>query len=261
MGATRPTGVCALCRRIGLLCRSHLLPAASYKPLRSDSSTNPNPLVITPTRAYTTSRQVQDHLLCEPCEQLFRSNGEDWVLAHAFVGTGFKLRDLLSQSVPLYAEGDRRLYACAQSPTINLEKMVYFAASVFWRAGAHQWRRDERTIKFDFGRYAEPLRLYLLGKASFPSGMALHTCVSSLADSLLGTMHLPEECRIQGIRTYQFAIPGIYFRLMVSGHMAENWFKWSTAPGRHGLIGVMPDLDLAEVVAMARRHRAVRRVT
>jgi hypothetical protein len=182
-------------------------------------------------------------------------NGEDWVLAHSYrgSGSGFKLREILLRQSPLATQGDASLYACVGVPNLEMDKIIYFAASVFWRAAVRTWRRDERTIKIDLGKYAEPLRLFLLGAGPFPDHMALHTWVSSLSGNILASLHLPEAKRIEGFRAYEFGIPGVCFRLLVARHMSPKWFEWSTAPGPHGLVGIVPDLDRHDVAHMAQR--------
>jgi hypothetical protein len=55
---------CRLCKKTGVSPRrSHLLPAALYKLLRTDGRSDPNPVVWTKQSATTTSLQVPDYLL------------------------------------------------------------------------------------------------------------------------------------------------------------------------------------------------------
>ncbi len=261
---TRAMGNCALCLNDGPLCRSHLLPAASYKPLRSVHRTNPHPLIVTPERAYTTSKQPADYLLCPKCEERFHHQGEDWVLSHSYRGGshGFKFRDILLRQSPVFQEGDSRIHTCATIADLAMEKVIYFAASVFWRSAVHTWRRDERIIHIELGKYEEPLRLFLLGVAPFPARMALHTSISSLEGDLLAVCHVTEENRIDGLRTYQFAIPGMVFQLIVSGHLPDRYLTYSTAPALERFVAIVPSLDKREVSEMARRlHRVRQRVT
>jgi hypothetical protein len=107
--------------------------------------------------------------------------------------------------------------------------------------------------KSSLGAYAEPLRLFLLGARPFPDCMALHTWVSSLSGDLLATLHLPEAGRVEGFHAYEFAIPGICFRLLVARHMSQKWLEWSTTPGPHRLVGIVPDIDRQDVFHMAQR--------
>jgi hypothetical protein len=93
----RPLRRCSLYLQDRLLCKSHLLPKAMYKTLRSKTDIqNPNPILIGGGVPHRTSEQAQDYLLCEECEDRFRRLGENWVLANCYRGGGtFRLRDAL----------------------------------------------------------------------------------------------------------------------------------------------------------------------
>lgn len=86
----RPTAACGLCREVRPLCRSHLLPRAFYRLLRGNGAENPNPNPHFLTREFDQQipSQAADYLLCDVCEQMFRRNGEDWVLRHCYRGHG-----------------------------------------------------------------------------------------------------------------------------------------------------------------------------
>lgn len=65
------------------------------------------------------------------------------------------------------------MYNAAEIPGIDCQKLIYFAVSVFWRAGAHEWPWQGEYVYSEFGSYLEPMRLFLLDEESFPAGMAL----------------------------------------------------------------------------------------
>jgi hypothetical protein len=161
----RPNETCSLCLNDRELCFSHLIPKSAYKPLRSAKSPNPNPLILTEKTSYTSSWQVADYLLCLECEQRFREKGEDWVLAHSYRGPGkFRFREILHANQPMFEGPEGLIYSTSMIPDLNMEAIIYFASSVFWRAGAHRWRRDRMIINIDLGKYEEPLRLFLRGE-------------------------------------------------------------------------------------------------
>ena len=141
---SRPLASCGLCKAVRLLCSSHLLAAAFYKPLRKDGARNPNPVILSQESTYTTSKQMQEYLLCEECEHRLKISGEDWMMTNSYWGPGqpFAFRDVMLREAPVEVQGVRRVYACAQVPSLDMDKLVYFAASVFWRAGACAWKRD-----------------------------------------------------------------------------------------------------------------------
>ncbi len=62
------TGLCGLCRQIGELQESHLLPRAAYKHVRGLlAGVEGDPVTITPKSARITSTQVKTPFLCSPC--------------------------------------------------------------------------------------------------------------------------------------------------------------------------------------------------
>ena len=250
----RPTRPCPLCRETAVLCDSHLIPAAAYKPLRATTSRNPNPLILSHDDAYTSSRQFVDYLLCPGCEQRFREHGEDWILAHSYRGPGeFLLRDILLRYPATFDDGDGiTIYDTTAIHELDMDKVVYFGASVFWRAAVHEWRRGKRVIGFDFGKYLEPLRLFLYAGTPFPDGMVLRVWISSLQDGLCAVAHAPEHNRRHGIHVYQFAIPGMSFELTIGSHIPMNEQMYSTS-GPQRFVGIAKRADTRDVLDMADR--------
>jgi len=136
-----------------------------------------------------------------------------------------------------------------------MEKVIYFAASVVWRSAAGSpWKRDDRVIDIGLGKYYEPLRKFLVGDQAFPVCMVLHTWISSLEGESLAVCHAPEEVRVRGMRAYQFAIPGINFRITLASHIPESYAAYNTAPAPERFVAVVPDLDRADC---ARRSQFV----
>jgi hypothetical protein len=260
---TQPVSPCALCRNESVLCDSHLLPAASYKPLRSASNPSPHPLVLTPDKAYHTSKQPKDYVLCRDCEERFHRNGEDWILSHYYRGRnkGFRFREILQQQAPVFEDGDSKIYACANVPGLDMDQVIYFAMSVFWRTAVHVWRRDKRVIHIELGKYEEPLRMFLLGAGPFPEKMALQVWVSSLQGDMLANSHLTEETRVEQHRAYGFAIPGMVFRLIVSGNLPQRFVNGSTAPSPEKFVAIIPRHDWQDIFDMARRLQKLRPAT
>ena len=81
---SRDYGQCKLCLQSAKLQRSHLIPRAYYKLLRTPGADDPNP--ITADENVTRSRQDQmvQHLLCAACEDLLNKNGERWVVLNNY---------------------------------------------------------------------------------------------------------------------------------------------------------------------------------
>lgn len=150
-------GRCELCHATADLCDSHFLPKAAYKRARATELKNPNPVVLSDGKAKQSSLQVRDYKFCRVCEKRFNDGGERWILDHIpeNYGDGFKLQDTLLNAVsPVSSGRDDLLYPQTSIPEVDMEKLVYFALSIFWRATRH-WRPVEG---------GSPERLYLSGR-------------------------------------------------------------------------------------------------
>jgi hypothetical protein len=65
-----------------------------------------------------------------------------------------------------------------------MDKLVYFGASVFWRAAVCEWSFASQQVHITLDRYAEELRRYLLHEATFPRDVVLHIGISALSGTL-----------------------------------------------------------------------------
>ena len=138
-----PRGTCRLCRKERELKDSHLIPKAYYRLMRMRGAKNPNPVVVSPGVAYQTSRQVMDYLLCDECEGRFNKRGEDWVLWNAWRGENRVLiLDALSAAQPAGAGPNGfRAFKGSEIAGLDVQKLIYYGTSVFWRAALHDWRQ------------------------------------------------------------------------------------------------------------------------
>lgn len=201
-------GRCALCLKQTELQLSHLLPKGLYRLIREA-------VHITSNSAWPSSRQIQDYLLCHDCEQRFNRHGEDWILSHCYRGRRFRLREILKAGKPLGTVDGLSLYSASALAAVDVPRIAYFAASVFWRASAHQWHTNERDVEdIDLGkRYREEFRQYLLGDAGFPLEATLIVDVCSFQSPALASAMFPTGRNDSGYHYFTFSIPGILFYL------------------------------------------------
>ena len=219
-------GKCKLCLQDGVdLQKSHLHPAAIYGSMRGDPDNgNPNPWLITHHGAVQTSRQECAHLLCSECEQRFSRCGESWVLANGLKSDGtFPLAAILSSKRP--ADSDPRttttkLYYASEIEEVDIAKLTYFAASMFWRASVYPWRTD-RTVPVKLGPYAEDFRLFLMGARGFPANAALSVLVRE-GNEIKHFTHEPLSEKISSVFTHRYAMPGFLFLLFVGKEIPET---------------------------------------
>jgi hypothetical protein len=240
-----------------MLCDSHLIPAAAFKILRAQGSKNPHPIMFGEATAFSSSLQMRDYLLCRDCEELFHKNGEDWVMANCYRSIKtFALRDALQKATPKYQAEGVTVYAAAQIPGVNCPALIYFALSVFWRAGVHTWKLGSNPHHNDLGPYEEPIRLFLLG-AGFPDNVCLSTRVSGL-DSLHERLLLPFSERGNGYHMHCFGIPGLMFTLHVGKRIPKAFYHLSTAPNLERVVAMFPEAEMEELRAAGRVARSVR---
>ena len=167
-----PQGTCKLCLEYKELCDSHYLPKRLYAFGRARQMKNPNPLVVSDKSAKQVSDQLRGHAFCKGCEELFNKNGEAWVLAkipHDY-GEPFPLQDALAPEKPLVIGRDVNLYDGSSIRAFDMEKLVYFGLSIFWRGAAHNWKSTLglSAPKVDLEDYFEPLRLFLRKQSPIP---------------------------------------------------------------------------------------------
>jgi hypothetical protein len=217
---------CRLCLEVKPLQKSHLLPKALYRLLRTQSIKNPDPVWFTRKAAWTSSKQLADELLCSDCEQLFNKNGEDWVLRHCYRGKHrFRLRQMIAGIRPVaFPISQAKLIPTLLIPGMEIEKLAYFAVSVIWRAGVHRWVIDGHELKSINIRddQLEQLRRFLLGETRLPSETYLWVSISDSSDSPLTLTLFPPYGGFHGDHHYphysfRFMIPGIMFALFM-GH-------------------------------------------
>jgi hypothetical protein len=155
------------------LCDSHLMPAALYKIVRNNNEKNPHPVLVARDVTLQTAEQASDYLLCGECEKRFHKGGENWVIPRCWHSTTrFALRASLLASASA-VRPDMEIYEGANIPDVEPDKLAYFAASLFWRAAAHNWPLNKGVVaSIKLGPYEDELRCYLLG-APFPINAAL----------------------------------------------------------------------------------------
>jgi len=208
------------------------MPKALYKVLvkasAADGNPNPNPIVWTPGVSMHTSAQVSDYFLCTSCEQRFSGRGEKWVLERCWRSdSAFRLQDVLASIKPDYVgKNNLAIYHAATIRAIDVAQLVYFAASVIWRAAARTWSpiAGHVPVKLELGPYEEELRRFLLDEIAFPRHAALLVTVSATKDEganegVLFPYHSKKE---SGCNQYRFWIPGITFQFFVGKSMTAS---------------------------------------
>lgn len=265
-----PSGRCRLCLRDKELRDSHLLAAGFYRLARTPADQNPNPVVATGGITMKSSREVKSQLLCGECEQCFSTRGEDWVLKNCLrKGEGFAIQDALLRAQPVYVDPRDNIAVFAGNATVGVDpdQLSYFAASVFWRAGAHTWTVGKnQRLKLTLGPYEEALRLFLRDEAPFPTDIVILAGVAQ-ASTLENFTALPTMIGRDGhYRVYWFKVPGITFLLLVGRALSTGHRELCIirSPERRILVGDLVEATntrlALKLFGRTRVHRNVRGV-
>ena len=196
-------GKCKLCLREGVeLKNSHYISAAVYRALRDEvPGKNPNPFHLSQGHSIQSSNQDRAHLLCAECELRFSKGGENWFFRHSMKKDGrFKLLDMLKAGQASVLDGATPiLYEADKFPAINVDALVYFATSVFWRGSIHGWN-DDGSVPVNLHGYADQFRRYLLGERRFPKHAVLQGMIRP-PGPVARVTYGPVGCRVAATAT------------------------------------------------------------
>ena len=141
------TGVCGLCKKTGIIKKSHLLPKSSYKQVRdplAEGGGSPMRIDTEGNRFGKTDKQVNAHFLCGACEGLFSRLGETGVSKVWATHFAFPMLEILSRLDPASQNEKRSVYALKEFPADIRNSLFYFAISVVWRAS--MWPRSNAGV-------------------------------------------------------------------------------------------------------------------
>jgi hypothetical protein len=253
-----PVGTCKLCLTKNVeLQDSHLLPKAGFRRLREPGSA---PVVIKNVMMKK-DEQVHDYLFCAACEDRFNRNGEAWVLRNSYcIGNRFLLNDALSAAPVEYQDEQSTIYTATGLPSVDISKLVYFAASVFWRASVHEWRAGKDLLKVvRLGqRFDEEFRTYLLG-GPFPNKATLHLFVIKTR-GIWNSFSYPHGGRDAGYSFVTFPYFGLVFTLWLGNLVPSSIRTTAFFPCPKNLILKTDVVDGSLIDGVLTRMRDSRRI-
>jgi hypothetical protein len=173
-------------------------------------------------------------LLCQACEIRFQQGGENWFLAMRYRSDGaFPLRDLLKGATPLSSNGGTSVFDARSIGGVEVDKLLYFAASIFWRAGiAHWMTKFADAPKIDLkAEIMTKFASYLLGNGAFPSETSLNVCIAPDVQperNIISPMKAQETPFVR----YEGHIPGMMFELFVDAGPTYDTWSLNNAPER-----------------------------
>jgi hypothetical protein len=258
-----PLAQCALCRQSANLQDSHLMPRGLYKLLTEPDREFRHPMLVTASTTVQTPAQVHDYLLCKNCELRFQQQAEDWVMKNGPHRNGrFPLREALLRSPINSTIASGVIYKEEFDAAFDLERLIYFATSVFWSSSVHHWNRSQHLMTRAQlpPEIEEQLRVFLLHEQGFPADLVL--LISVTATAVLPHITFPTPMiRVSpsapAIDGYGFAIPGLQFRL-IYGNVPEYMKRVSVAVPPHAIL--VTDRVEQEIRASAEHLRETSKV-
>lgn len=158
--------------------------------------------------------------------------------------TDFPLHSALIGATPFVDEQGFRSYEGKKIPGVEIDKLAYFGASIFWRAAVRSWMvGKEKDPRLPLGPYQEALRLYLLGKTGIPDGVVQLVTLSAVLDELhnrVSAMPWLFE-RKPEYRSYKFMVTRFTFH-MFFGMMIPKPIR-RICSARHGFLYMSQDRD------------------
>jgi hypothetical protein len=145
-------------------------------------------------------------------------NGERWVLANipGDYDAAFPLRTALQALTPVFVGEDIDLYDTTAASAFEMDSLVYFGVSVFWRGAVHDWETTGRlkAPAVDLCAYEEPIRRFLMKEQELPFSVVLTMDIWH-ARKVLQAPYPPMPSHLPECQRYWFYIPGIIFSLYV----------------------------------------------
>jgi hypothetical protein len=250
-------GRCRLCLRANQeLQNSHFISAAIYKVCKSRNK-QPIPVGGGPSRP--TGRHIADELLCRACEQRFSKYGEAWTIKNMARRRRFRIQAILENAQPTVT--NNRLAVFGQVAGIDVERLVYFALSIFWRASVHRWRdpdTDRIVETISLGDFEEPIRQFLVSGTTWPSHVVVLVSVWPCRNPPL-IFRTPVVAKQDGFENFEFSIPGITFKLATDSGIPDNLRQMCSQSLPRGLITVEMTQDSQRDQSLRQPTKALRK--
>ena len=208
-------GVCKLCLSEADFLDSHYLPKGVYAMNMAKTLKNPNPVTLARGKAKQISDQLRGHTFCAACEDRLNKNGEKWVLARLprDYKAPFPLQDALIPAEPSAYGDNINIYEGRILPAFDMDQLIYFGMSVFWRGACRQWKTSTGATApaVDLGAYYEPIRQFLLG-GPFPQDVHVVVLIHNMMP--VGNAAVPVQIARSGYGDfYWFYLNGLGFML------------------------------------------------
>ena len=203
-------GICKLCRKRKLLCKSHYFGRAIHNLCKEDGE---DAVMMTPKVVMATQRQLWAHLLCRHCEERLNKFGETSVLKLLDNGSGFPLLERMRKGIALKDERGTLTFS-GKAMEVDTNAIAHFGLGILWKGGVHKWPTVEKqTTSVTLGPFKEAIRKYLLGIGGFP--LDVYVLVGVCEDKgSRGMVFAPSLMNGSKNRTFSILIRGIWFHII-----------------------------------------------
>ncbi|WP_162094800.1 hypothetical protein [Pseudomonas chlororaphis] len=236
------TGICGLCKKNGIIKKSHLLPKSAYKQVRDhkfDGGGSPMLVDMSRKRFGRTDKQVDAHFLCASCEGAFSKYGEAPVSKIWATHSRFPMLDILSELFPVSESAKRKIFKPEQLDSDLASAIYYFAISVIWRA--IEWPRDNSGVESCKGvlNASQIFRVtqFLLRKVSVVDDLFIVVDVNTRSE-MNGMLSMPARFALADLNSLVFDILGLRFMVFVGPELPLEIEKLRLAYDRSLLIAV-----------------------
>jgi len=227
-----------MCGQSKFLANSHFMPAFLYPYCRTGDL---RPVKFFDGTLLPTDRQTQAPLLCEDCEHVLSDGGEAWIANKlATWERTFPLSDLLTSCRQDIQEEGLTVYFTNKNPEVRADKLLHFGMGMFWKAGVHSWRRNSTEPWIELGPYADMIRAWLRGEATFPDHVYLTANVFRPERAQIALID-PYEAKRKTWRSFFFHVPGLLFMLCI-GKTVDPSLKWLSIHNPEKPICISDDL-------------------
>jgi hypothetical protein len=214
-----PIQNCPMCLLDKPVVRSHLIPRAIYDYCRPPEG---NPIFISREVVMESSRQLQDYLLCNDCEDILNKGGESYMVGLlATIENKFPLYDIVMSVPPDVTLDGFAAHAAARNPRIETGKIVHFAMGIFWKAAVHSWSGQQVEPWIDIRPIKDDIRKFLRGEAGFPATAVLAIGITPSEKAQI-TFYQPYQGSTEQGLNFLFYVPGIEFTLIVGDDLPAD---------------------------------------
>jgi hypothetical protein len=136
-------------------------------------------------------------------------------------------------------EQTSKFHSCSANRELDLEKLTYFAVSIFWRAAVKDWAKGLERI--DLGTYESHIRKWLLGETGYPKNVFLSVCLAEEAEDICHILP-PFRLAARPFHTFYMFLPGMEFMLFVGKSVPKDLQDHCVYSGKQNFVTVGGDM-------------------